>query len=223
MAVPARAEGLSHVVLIDSYPPFYVWDGEKAEGPFVDTIREAFRRMGDTVEFKHSTWKRSLHEIRHGGATALCSAAKVRAREEYAVYPDEPLGEEENWVTTLVTFLQDLKVLADLEKYTVGIVDGYTYGAVFDSNKTVPRDSVMVEDLLLKKLLVGRLEVIIGSDAVLSYNAAQTGDENRLKFHFKLVGHPLYLMFSKARPGSHALVESFSNTLRQMRDEGVLK
>lgn len=221
---PALAQGemVSHTILLDSYPPFYQWKNSKPSGPFVDITVEAFRRMGMEVEFQQSTWKRALFEVQSGGASGLCAGVKNPRREAFAIFPEEALGMDHNWVVTRADSMPGLRSLEDLNGRTVGVVEGYSFGADFDERDDFQRQASLTEELLLKQLLGGRVDIIVGSRKVIEYVASQIDAQRRLEFHFRIADSLLYLMLSRVRPESQALAQSFDETLQGMRKDGTI-
>lgn len=219
----AQPEHEPHIILLDSYPPFYNWENNRPVGPLVDIISKAFRRMGLNVEFRKSTWKRSLFEVKNGDADGLCAGAVTPERQEYAVYPEEPLDLEENWVVTRADSLPGMTCMADLKGKTVGMVAGYTYGEEFDNTTTLTKKEYLTEMQLMKMLLAGRVDIVVGNRQVLEHTVAQADSKARLEYHFKISEYGLYLMLSKAKDDSEELAQHFARTLRSMRSEGSVR
>ncbi len=225
LLTPVSAQGPpeSHIILLDSYPPYYQWKNGKPYGPLVDVTVEAFRRMGTGVEFQQSTWVRALFEVENGGAAGVCAGAKIPKRELFAIFPEEPLAFEENWVATRAGSIPGLRSIDDLQGRTIGVVEGYTYGVDFDARSDFQRRSSLTEKLLLKQLLAGRVDIIVGSRRVLEFVASQVDAEARLEFHFMIDDYPLYLLFSRVRPESKALAQGLDDVLRLMRKDGTIQ
>ncbi|QJB56350.1 transporter substrate-binding domain-containing protein [Pseudodesulfovibrio sp. zrk46] len=219
---PLRAEE-PYVILADEYPPWYHWHEGQISGPYADAVRATFARMGIPIHIKHSTWKRALFELERGGTVGMFAGIWTRRRAEFTMYTTVPLGEEEKWVVTLKDYPTEFKTLGDLRGHTVGVVQAYSYGADFDSMEGVKRCRFITEDLLIKKFLSGREKIILISREVLENHVAQSGGLERIKFHFMIQQLPHYMMFSRKHPNASNLARDFSQALRELRMEGLIK
>lgn len=221
--LPVQAEEEPHVILVDTYPPYYYWGEREPKGQLIEIIAEAFKRMDEPLRFNRSTWKRSLYDVEHGNVAGLCAGAVSPERELYAIYPKEPVSLVENWVVTLKSSSLKFESLEDLRNHRVGSIDGYTYGKQFDAIEGVEKVKVLTEPQLLKRLLSGRMEIVVGDRSLIEHLAAEAGAENQLDFHFSLGAKPLYILFSKKYPKAQELAEGLDKALRSMRAEGMIK
>lgn len=224
MAMPALAQESHLPIVFEDYPPYeYVEDGE-VKGINMDIIREAFRRMGVTPYFEPRPWKRAVYELKSGEILALSSGFKTAKREEFAVFPSEPLAMETNVVAALTVSGVEVNSLEDLRGLRVGVVREYSYGESFDSMRGLNKIKANSSHQMLKMLLSQRMDVAVGNKAVFKFLAKKQGMLAHIKFIHVVGNDPLYLMFSKKR-GARAqrLARDFSIVVREMHKDGTFK
>jgi len=207
-------------IAFDNYPPYHYWKDGTPTGLNIDLIDEVFRRLKFSPQFNRSSWKRSLLDLEQGDITALCAGMKTPAREKFSIYPSRYLSLENNWVITLADSSFSISGIDDLKGLSVGTVEGYSYGALFDSFSGLDKHESKDDSLLLQLLLEKRVDVIVGNDLVIQYIAKQFGAARKLKYQLKLSEDPLYLIFSHSK-SNQVLSDMVTKTLDKMVTDGT--
>lgn len=221
-AVPGIAGERSLTVVFEDYPPYeYVENGHVA-GINMDLAREAFSRMGVSVAFEPRPWKRALLELREGTILALSSGFKTTERQEFGVFPVEPLAMEINAIAVLDDSSMEVNSLEDLQGVPVGVVREYCYGQRFDSFDGIRRVETNSMYQLVDMLLWRRIPAIIGNVAVIRHVAKLRGQLDRIRFIHEIGREPLYLFFSRKRGElAQRLAREFGRAVRTMRRDGT--
>ena len=190
-------------------------------------VTEAFRLVGVEVEYGFFPWKRSLEWAKKGetwDGTAVWLYSEERAASFYYTDPVVP--------STVAFFhLEDVEfdwnTMEDLRDTKIGATLEYSYGPEFDeadrSGIIDPR-RVATDELNLKKLLKGRIEVFPGEVMVTYSQIRETfskEDAARFIHHPKPLHRNLqHLLISKANPDNERFVELFNKGLKQLKESG---
>lgn len=211
-------------IVFEDYPPYEYIEGGEIRGMNMDIIREAFKRMGVRASFEPRPWKRALFQLKNGEILALSSGFRTSDREQFAVFPDAPLGMETNVIIARTGSDVTIRSLEDLKSLTLGVVREYAYGEPFDSMRGLTKIKAQSSQQLLRMLVNGRMDVAIGNKAVFRYLAKKTNVLNRYKVLLEVGSEPLYLMFSKAR-GAKAtdLARDFGVAVNAMIKDGTFR
>lgn len=104
--------------------------------------------------------------------------------------------------------------------HRVGVVRDYSYGARFDeAAKSLQVDQSNDERGLLQKLLHDHVDVIVGNTLVIDWLARQDGSRGEVECLGPPVSRePLYIAFSRARPGSESLADAFGAALARFQE-----
>lgn len=110
--------------------------------------------------------------------------------------------------------------LEDLTPYRIGVVDGFSYAPDFDAAtylEKVPSSSNVVN---FRRLILGRVDVIVGDLHVLNYMARQDGRLKDVRVLPKPVGLvPRYIALPKARKEK---AERLQAAFVKLRDNGTI-
>lgn len=211
-------------IVFEDYPPYeYVEEGE-VRGINLDLIREAFKRIGIKPFFEPRPWKRALFQLRTGEILALSSGFRTREREEFAVFSDTPLAMETNVIAVRSNSGITIDSLEQIKGRKLGVVREYIYGEPLDSIKEIEKIEARGSEQLLKMLLNGRVDLVVGNKAVFSHLAKKYGRRSEIEFVYEVGSAPLYLMFSRARGEEAAkLAGSVGIALESMKEDGTFQ
>lgn len=219
----ANAQEVQPIIAFDDYPPYHWWDGETPSGLNIDLLNEAFQRLKITPRYERRTWKRSFHDLRLGEIAALCAGMKTVERKKFAHYPSEYLSLETNWIITLRGRNQNIAGLSDLTGLSVGVVEGYLYDKGFDAMQGLDKQASKSDRLLLKMLVSGRVDVIVGNELVVKSLARELKVDELIDFQLELQSEPLYLILSKLWPGTRQLARDIGSALKAMHRDGAYR
>lgn len=187
------------------YPPFIYSDGGQVKGPIVDKVKKVFDRLGIDVKIQILPIARGLLMVKNGEVDAYFSLKKTAEREQYLLFTNTQLVKQ-----PFVFFVKNnSKILwngniDELKKYKIGVVSKTSYGIIFDEyvkNKNFSNiDEAQSFELNIKKLIAGRVDMVINSYDVGRYLLKKLNSENEvvaLDPPVEIVNS--YLAFTKVR------------------------
>lgn len=206
-------------------PPLAYEDNSKIVGTDVEVVKEFCRQNNITPEFKVFPWKRALKSLKDGSVHAMFSLLRTKEREEFLYYPSTPI----NMVRTVVIARKkdQIKIsgINDLKDKKIGVIDGYKYGAEFDTlsglDKILLNDKKQMIFLLDKE----RVDVILDSESIFNFNCKKFGfDRNKFKVVYLVRENPLYIGFSKSalKQKGEDLAKKFTPFLKELKTKGEL-
>jgi polar amino acid transport system substrate-binding protein len=229
LSVPAMA--IEVVLVADPWPPFNCETDRDQEGYIVDVARAVFEAAGHEVTYKTVPWKRAIEGTRTGKYTGAIGASKTDAKS--FVFPDEELAQN------LLTFYvrQDsswrFEGAASLGSVSIGVAGGYDYrqwlneyiqihGGNDRRVQVVSGRSPLEQNL--KKLLLGRIDVVVDTEAAIRYRAKTLGILEQIKSAgYGVEPAFIYIAFSPALSESHLLAKQLSDGIVKLRRSGQLK
>ncbi|MFV0423234.1 substrate-binding periplasmic protein [Oleidesulfovibrio sp.] len=228
VADEAAAEGRllrkSIVVPVDDWVPYrFVSDGTMSGVDF-DLWAELGERLSFEVEFQHTPWNRSLAQMRQGRGDAMSGLARTSEQEKYIYYVEPPYSSCSTVFYTKKGNGAQIKAYSDLMGKQVGFVLGSAYYPLFDSDGSLNKIGVATEEQLLKMMLAGRVDVMIGTDCQVDYELIKQGFSKELE---KTAFNPgnrvdLYLGISRFSKMYRA-IPTFENVMREMQADGTLQ
>jgi len=206
------------IAVFPTWNPYgYVEDG-KAVGFEIETFAAVMKKMKIKVDFLHQPWKRCLFSVKKGKADVVISALKVKDREEYLYYPDEPISISETaFFTTMDKNIIFNSSFEGLKNYTIGVTNGFSYGPAFDSCDFLIKDPGAKTESVVLKVLMGRTDLGVGNIAVIKTIAKTQNASHKIQFLKPLVhSQKLYVGFSKVK-AHEELTVAFSKALFEFR------
>ncbi len=223
---PPTAYSEEHIVKLATldWPPYVGKDLPKY-GFTTAIVSEAFKRAGYEVKIDFMPWARVLQEAEAGQYDAAYpeyySEERVKTfflSESFAV---GPLGFYKRKADNIIyTKLEDLK------PYRIGVVLGYTNTPEFDAADYLQKDAVNSDEQNLRKLLLGRVDLIVIDKFVGQYIIKTSIPEAADALEFinpPLLEQPLYVIFSRQAAGSEQKLQAFNAALKTMREDGTLE
>lgn len=208
------------------WPPYF--SENLPNGGFgAEIIHESFKRAGYTVTFKRYPWKRAVETVDKGLCDAFFSAYYSEERNRnYALsasYAESPF-----YFCTLKNKNIAYKELRDLTPYRIGVVLGYTNTPEFDAARYLKKDSVSSDLLNIKKLIHGRVDLIVIDKYVAMYHLKNSPYFKNSASNIRFLEPPLKIMpvhaaFSKAIPGYEKKVRDFNSGLEAIKSDGTME
>jgi len=187
---------------MEGFAPFnYTVDGTYS-GIDVQILNEAATQIGVDLDHHPLPWKRALLDFRAGSLDAVFQLAPTperfeiwnmvgplrRTRTVYATLTDSPV--------------QDIRSLDDLEGLVVGVVAGFSYEESFDADQNLLREQSQDDFTNMRKLLLGRSDVIVGGYATLTYVARELNALDKLRvLPTPLTEQDRYIAFHRSLDG----------------------
>lgn len=186
-------------------------------------ISSVLQRSGQVARFDYFPWKRAVMAGSVDPAYAGYLPTWRTPERDRQCYFSAPVAN----TRTVFAFLKDaplqIRQLADLKNVPVGVVAGFSNGDEFDT--MVTRGQLMLEEglsdeLNLRKLLAGRMRVVVIEKHVLNYLLASphfsAGERARVTMADQLIGdRPVHICFQRSAAGL-ALRDRFDAAARQV-------
>lgn len=206
-------------IVVDVWPP-YVWlDGDHLKGVDVDVIKAVFAELKIPVTLELMPWNRCLKMVENKLADAILDASITSERKEFLHFPDEPVSKGVTVIFKKKGHHIPFTDLNDLDNLNVGAISGYSYCDEIDRSpffKQVKRVASL--DQNFKKLLLGRIDVLIEVDSVGYFAAKSLGISDQIEVipNANYCQSGSYLAFSK-KPGHEKLATRFGQALRNFK------
>ena len=224
------ASGESITLVADEWPPFNNIPGSGQEGYMVDIAREVYARHGIQVVYEIVPWKRAIAGTRSGTYHGAIGASKTDARG--FIFPEEELSRN-----VLSFYVKKgnpwrFQTQASIASVTLGVASGYDYRRWLNDYIATHRgDSLKVQVMNggnplennLKKMLHGRIDVVVDNEASIRYVAKAMGilDEIQAAGYGNEPAY-IYIAFSPNDSASSRYARLLSEGIVQLRDEGRL-
>ena len=189
-------------------------------------ITEAFALVGIDVEYGFFPWKRAYDLAKKGswdGSAAWRDAEERRANFLYS----EPVTETTWAYFHLKSSPFDWTTIDDLKSLKIGATLQYDYGAEFDKAEAEGRiktERVASDELSLKKLLKGRIDIFVGEPLVTYAQIRDNFSEEEAAMftHNPQTFDPnsLHLVFSRQVETSEQMRDKFNEGLQKLKETG---
>jgi polar amino acid transport system substrate-binding protein len=210
------------------YPPYIFATEQGAQGLTVDIVKTAFARMGQSIIIEFYPITRGQHRLLNGEADAFFSIKKTPEREQSMLFPQKPLMSQE-----YVFFVRKGSPwrfngnFSSVAEARIGVVGATSYGNRFDSarqtNTFTRLDTATSHETNLRKLLAGRLDMVICSRRVGLYYLERLKALKEVEISGQVVETTFsYLVFTRKQDYT-ALARQFDQTLDSMERDGTLR
>ncbi|WP_250659263.1 substrate-binding periplasmic protein [Alkalimarinus coralli] len=213
---------------VSPFPPFkYVEDG-KVVGSDTEIVIEVLKQMGYQADIYSHPWKRILTEAKSGKYALIYTFTRNEEREKYFYFSD-PISAIRDVFFKQADRAIQWDTLDDLRPFIVSASEGYNYHesfnnaakeGVFKVSWTLGHEPELTH---LKLLKAGRVDLAICEVSVCQFLIRKYPDEfSNIDFIDRSVGstRAFYAGFSKAWPGSKALVKAFNKALGDLVASG---
>ena len=173
---PCLAEMNDIIVATEEWPPFRIADGtskKQYSGIDVDLLKEIAKRLNVTFKIKRYPWARCLDFMKSGKVDMITGLAYTSERAKYTLFSEIPY-----FKVFPAFYLQKgkghlIKKYEDLYRFTVGYSIDSTYFEPFNSDARLKKHGISTERQLIKMLVHGHLDVIIGTSPNVEYDVAE--------------------------------------------------
>lgn len=215
-------------IVADEWPPYNGKPNSTEPGYGIEIAKHVFEATGHVVIYKVMPWRRSIIESRRGNYNAIIGAVKEES-------PDFIFPEEEFGVSTIAFFAKkgstwEYKGLESLLTVKIGLISDYSYSAeldeFFNANKNIVQYVYGVDafEKNIRKLLLGRFDVLVADPNVLFHKAKKMGVSHQIvEVGNTNIADNLYIAFSPKIAKSIEYAEIFTKGLRKLKDSGELE
>jgi polar amino acid transport system substrate-binding protein len=222
LILPRLAAGQPLKIITDPYPPFgYVKDGEIV-GCTVDLIKLLLKRTGIDGKFVMYPWARAYKMAQKEKDILIYQLAYSEERDRLFQLVG-PIYHSTDWLWKL-KIRKDivLQNLEDARQYRVGTVrDYFTHKYLLENGFKEGKnlEAVYDDDMNVKKLVSGRIDLMILDEVVFNYRVGVSGySRDDFEKAFAVISQKSYLGFS--RQTSPNVVSRFAEALASMKKDG---
>jgi len=203
----------------------YIGSDMQNNGYVADIAAEAMKRVGYDVVYKFHPWKRALLLAEKGKTDGVLGATYSKSRAEYLEFP-QPISK----IHIHFFHRREKKILyttlKDLEPYRIGVIRGSMLETKFRQSG-LATDAAVHQEQNLKKLLIGRIDLIIAAAEQSMYILKNNFPQDR-RNEISIVNPPykkndVYLAFSKKHPLHKKIAKDFSRGLSLIHNDGTYK
>lgn len=156
-------------VATSPYEPYIQISEGQFSGSDVALIKDAFSTMGKQIVFQLVPWDISVKMLQSGLSTILPTISYREDRESYMYFSD-PYRTESTYVFyTSKKKPIDIRRYEDLQGLKIGVVHGYSYFDRFRKDSSLTKMYSSRDEILIRQLLRGSLDVIILNEDVGEY------------------------------------------------------
>lgn len=184
LATPALArptDPLWRLVAMDYFPPFnFVQDG-RFGGIDIDILSEAARDMGVRIDFVPLPWRRAMMAFQSGEVDGMFQLTPTPQRFRDWCMTGPLRATRMVFATLAGSPITDFAGLQTLRGRTIGIVNGFTYTSEFNAAGHFTREGSVDDETSLRKLLLGRVDLMLGGQPNILHAAATLGVRDAIR------------------------------------------
>ncbi|MBF0462586.1 MAG: amino acid ABC transporter substrate-binding protein [Magnetococcales bacterium] len=218
-AAPVQAETWQ-VASDDNLPPYNFSLRGKRVGLNVEIVEAILKSIGVTPLHRALSWTEVLASLENDDIDIAFHL--VGTKERFARY--HMIGPLRIGTTVFMARKEDtihFQQLEDLKGLVIGVVRGFAYTEEFDKADFLDKLPASSNLTNIRRLLLGRVDLVVGDMNMLQYLATQDGRMKDLQFLPKELGRvPRYLAMPKSRSSKAERVQEAFTKLEQ---QGVIK
>lgn len=187
-------------VVSEAWPPYVFEQDGKVLGADVEVADHVLRQLGHQTRWELMPWKRALRTVERGKADAILDLSLNEERRDTYLFPSEPLSTSD----TVLFYHRDrphtFEDIDDLTGLTIGISPGYAYAnEAFMQAEHFIREPGPTLEANMRKLLRGRLDMVLMNRSVGLFIAHQLGADEQIVHHSNTISSgELYLAFHRS-------------------------
>ncbi len=216
----------AETVRIIAEDDWYPYSGQRdtgVAGIAVDIVRETFKAEGIDVEFDVMGYDRGMLMVKDGEAIGCFDAPRTNEIEETYYWHDEPMFTGDSYFYARADYDGTISKIDDLNGKKLGLTQGYGYGDKIDMNNTINKEYSKTDEIILKKLIGGRLDFIILYDRVADYLIFKNNVYGKIKQVGQSESTGLYVAFSKKHADGKKYRDIFSSGFKKIKENGTYK
>lgn len=215
-------------VVADEWPPYNCRPDSDKPGYGIEIVKQIFEEAGHTIVYKTQPWSRAIVESRAGRYTAIIGATKKETPD--FIFPEEEIGISYNSFFVSKKSTWRYNGLGSLRTVKIGVIKNYSYGKKLDRFLKENDQNIQYvygEDPLLlniKKLLAGRIDVLVEDSNVLLHKALEIGVTDQIvNAGSAMEPNLVYIAFSPQFPASAQYAALFTKGIRMLKASGKLE
>jgi polar amino acid transport system substrate-binding protein len=208
----------------DVWPPFT--DARlPGNGLAAELVSTALKRAGHHPVYVEVPWARALRGVQVGDYDLIVNAWYSDERARFGQF-------SQPYLTNRILFLKrkgsdvDFQGPADLKRYSIAVVRGYSYLAGFDADASLNKVPVKGFQMAARMLAAGRVQLTLEDDLVARYYLGRELMDIRDQLEFlprPLSENGLHILVRRSHPQYQKLVDDFNQAMQAMRDDGTYR
>ncbi len=222
LILPAHSKTTITLTTLDWEP--YIGQSLKKQGYVAEIIRESYKRSGYLVKLKFTPWSRTVNLAKIGQVDGYFPEYYADGIKTFAMFSEPFKGGPMGFFKQKKSNIE-FQTLQDLKPYKIGIVRDYVNTKEFDEADYLFKEPVSNDLINLKKLIGGRIDLIIADQFVGMYLMDKYSLKGRDNIEFMsppLEIKDLYLCISKKASGANRKLEAFNKGLKEIMTDGTL-
>ena len=201
------------------YFPYNYEENGEIKGFTIDVLNYFEANSKYDFEFIILPWSRALYLVEQGKVDLILTLFRNKEREKIYHFIEPSYGYEVNQLFTLTDSKFEFSgQLNELAKYSIGTKRGYSYGETFDKTNDLTKLPVLNEEVLLKLLLSGRIDMAISNPYVFNKLITKYNVSNNVKPIWPYIDKtPVYLGLTKERNDSLEIKQAFGQLTEQLK------
>ena len=200
--------------------------GQKLEnnGYVAEIVKEAFNRSGYDLELQYYPWARTVMLANKGRVDGYFPEYYSENLKKHSLISEKIPGGPVGFFKKKGSDIE-FKSLESLKPYRIGVVRGYTNEEKFDDADFLKKELVKSDDLNIKKLLKGRIDLFVGDKFVGFYTQRVNKLEKMGEMEFispPLTVQDLYVCISQKTKDYKKKMKAFNDGLKSMNEDGTI-
>ncbi|OQW95224.1 MAG: hypothetical protein BWK79_03160 [Beggiatoa sp. IS2] len=230
--LPTFATEMKETILLrgDEWCPYACQPNSEKPGFLIEIAQHIFKKAGYLVDYQIIPWARAVSETRKGQYHAVSGVFKEDV-------PDFIFPKNEIARAGLAFFVKPgtnwkFENMSSLEAVSIGVIRDYSYGKQFDDYiEKYKKDPQKVQigsgenapELNIKKLIMGRIKVLLEDPLVVQYYTANYPQPEKLVNVGTLSDERVYIAFSPHLSSSKQYANILSEGVQELRVNGKLQ
>lgn len=204
----------------------YIGQNLDGQGFVAEIVKTAFQRGGyHKIKLIFYPWARTIRVSQKGKVDGYLPEYYDQSIEEHHYFSEPFPGGPLVFFKLKSRSEISYNSLQDLKPYTIGVVRGYVNTKEFDDADFLKKEEVTYDLLNLKKLLAGRIDLIV-IDKYVGLHLLNTKLPDK-KQKIDIINPPLgindlYVCFSKKNKNARKLRDAFNSGLKKIKNDGTL-
>jgi len=201
------------------YYPFNYRENGERKGLSVDVLNYFEANSNYDFEFVTLPWPRALYLVAHGKVDLILTLFKTSKRKNIYHFIEPAYGYEVNQLFTLVdNKLEFNGQLKQLTPYSIGTIREYSYGENFDQANHLNKFTALTENNLVKLLLAGRVDAIVGNPLILNEIISKKKVEYKIRAIEPYIAvTPVHIALAKGRENSQEIEQTLGQLTQQLK------
>lgn len=221
LSQPGFSAGKMLTMASDPWPPF-IDSSEPGGGLSLEIIRAAYKTQGYEVKMENVPWARAEEGVKMGTYDILPNTWVTEERKAYLMYSDPFAANEVRFIKKKYDPFE-YSDLSSLKGKRIGIIRGYGYGDAFMASTEFKRETTSNFMLNVKKLVAGRLDLIIEDEIVAraKINKKNPAILNKLEFTKKPFSRKdVHVTCGLENPRHKEIISAFNKGLMEIKKNG---